>query len=101
MYSDFMKLPFFDEDHGVLRSRVRAWVDANLVRSGEHDDVEDASRQIVRQLGAQEFLGFAVPSEYGGKRATIQARDLCILREELGRGSALADTMFALQALGA
>src|SRR6185295_14360848 len=27
-------------------------------------------------------------------------RDLCIIREELARGDALADTMFALQALG-
>jgi acyl-CoA dehydrogenase len=30
----------------------------------------------------------------------VQARDLCILREELGRGNALADTMLAMQALG-
>jgi acyl-CoA dehydrogenase len=30
----------------------------------------------------------------------VEARDLCILREELARGSALADTMFAMQALG-
>ena len=29
-----------------------------------------------------------------------EARVLCILREELARGDALADTMFALQALG-
>ena len=33
-------------------------------------------------------------------RRTVQARDLCVIREELARASALADTMFAIQALG-
>jgi acyl-CoA dehydrogenase len=41
-----------------------------------------------------------VPQEFGGLRPQIDARDLCILREELARGDTLADTMFAMQALG-
>ncbi|MBI2359329.1 MAG: acyl-CoA dehydrogenase family protein, partial [Deltaproteobacteria bacterium] len=36
----------------------------------------------------------------GGARVQVQARDLCILREELAFGSALADATFAMQALG-
>jgi len=41
-----------------------------------------------------------VPQDFGGLRSKIQARDICILREELARGDALADTMLAMQALG-
>jgi acyl-CoA dehydrogenase len=41
-----------------------------------------------------------VPKEFGGAREQVQARDLCVVREELARGSALADAMFAMQALG-
>jgi acyl-CoA dehydrogenase len=93
-------LPFLDKDHTTLRSRVRAWVDAHLLPAGEPDDVEIAARRLVQQLGKEKFLEFTVPADYGGKRDKVQARDLCIVREELARGSALADTMFALQALG-
>ena len=93
-------LPFFDKDHSSLRSRARAWVDAHLLTAGVSGDVEEIARQLVQQLGKEEFLRFTVPGEFGGKHAPVEARNLCILREELARGSALADTMFALQALG-
>ena len=93
-------LPFFDKDHSSLRSRARAWVDAHLLTAGVSGDVEEIARQLVQQLGKEEFLRFTVPGEFGGKHARVEARNLCILREELARGSALADTMFALQALG-
>ena len=55
---------------------------------------------MVKQLGAAGFLKHAVSKQFGGVREQVEARDLCILREELARGDALADTMFALQALG-
>jgi len=45
-------------------------------------------------------LKHAVPKQFGGLNEQVEARALCILREELARGDALADTMFALQALG-
>ena len=94
-------LPFFDQDHSSLRSLARAWVDAHLIKVGEPASNDEATAcELVRQLGDEEFLTYTIPGEFGGKRAKVQARDLCILREELARGSALADTMFALQALG-
>lgn len=96
-----LMLPFFDQDHLALRERVRAWVEANLIGgpAGEKN-LEDEARWLVKQLGAAGFNRHAVPSSYGGTRGSVQARDLCILREELARGSALADTMFAMQGLG-
>lgn len=94
-------LPFFDADHVELRVRARRWVDANLLSQSDHEsDLDKVSRALVRQLGAAGFTQYVVPKAYGGIRSTVQARDLSILREEFARGSALADTMFALQALG-
>jgi acyl-CoA dehydrogenase len=94
-------LPFFDADHLELRQRVRAWVEANLIGgSAGEKNLEDEARRLVKQLGAAGFNRHAVPRGYGGARDKVEARDLCILREELARGSALADTMFAMQGLG-
>jgi len=93
--------PFFDKDHGTLREQIRSWTETHLMpaRSSEMD-LEEEARLLVQQLGDAGFLRYAVPLELGGVRKIVQARDLCILREELARGSALADTMLAMQALG-
>jgi len=94
-------LPFFNPDHLELRQRVRSWADVNLISAGGvESDVEAGARRLVKQLSRDGFVRHAVPSSYGGARERVQARDLCILREELSRGSSLADTMFAMQALG-
>ena len=94
-------LPFFDQDHLALRERVRAWVEANLIGgSAGEKNLEDEARRLVKQLGVAGFNRHAVPRAYGGAREKVEARDLCILREELARGSALADTMFGMQGLG-
>ena len=94
-------LPFFDQDHFQLRARVRQWTEKNLFTSGgEEQQTDDVARRLVRQLGNEGFLSYALPKEFGGVRAKAQARDLCVIREELARGWVLADTMFAVQALG-
>lgn len=41
-----------------------------------------------------------VPRPYGGHDEAVQARALCLIREALAEGSALADLAFATQALG-
>jgi acyl-CoA dehydrogenase len=93
--------PGFERDHSLLRARVRKWVERNLFPVREpRTDVEAEARQLVQQLGAEGFIRQAVPRAFGGARKKVQARDLCIVREELARGFALADTMFAAQALG-
>jgi acyl-CoA dehydrogenase len=93
-------LPFFDQDHVALQTRVRAWVESHLLAGHDSDDLESRARLLVQRLGAAGFLQHTVAQEFGGVREKVAARDLCILREELARGDALADTMFALQALG-
>ena len=94
-------LPFFDQEHFQLRARVRQWTEKNLFsEGGEEQQTDDVARRLVRQLGNEGFLSYALPKEFEGVRAKAQARDLCVIREELARGWMLADTMFAVQALG-
>jgi len=94
-------LPFFDQDHSQLRARVRQWAEKSLFSgSGEDEQTDDVARRLVRQLGNEGFLSYALPKRFGGVREKVQARDLCVIREELARGWVLADTMFAVQALG-
>lgn len=92
---------FFDREHLLLRRQVHSWVEKNLLPAGEKEaDIEQQARKLVHYLGQEGFLAYVAPKRFGGIRENVQARDLCILREELARGSSLADTMFAMQALG-
>ena len=94
-------LPFLDQDHPALRARVHEWVGEKLFPARDQNSaLEQRAVQFVKDLAAAGFLSYTVSQEFGGMRTAVQARDLCILREELARGDALADTMFAMQALG-
>src|SRR5262245_57204112 len=94
-------LPFFDQDHSLLRARVRQWTERTLFSDGdEEQQTDDVARRLVQQLGNEGYLSYALPTEFGGVRAKAQARDPSVIREELARGWALADTMFAVQDLG-
>ena len=85
----------------VCRAQVRKWAEKNLFAGADREsDLEQRARRLVQQFGAAGFLKHVVPRQFGGVGDQVEARDLCILREELARGDALADTMFALQALG-
>ena len=92
---------FFNQEHLLLRRRVRSWVERNLLSGTRKEtDMDTEARQLVSHLGQEGFTAYVAAKKFGGARENVQARDLCILREELARGSALADTMFAMQALG-
>ena len=92
--------PFFDQDHTALRERARGWVGEKFFSTQEDIGVDARAIRLAQELGAAGFCQYALPKQFGGIRAAIQARDLCILREEIARGDALADTMLAMQALG-
>ncbi|MEK7377982.1 MAG: acyl-CoA dehydrogenase family protein [Candidatus Binatota bacterium] len=92
---------FFNQEHLLLRRQVRSWVERNLLSGTRKEtDMDTEARQLVSHLGQEGFTAYVAAKKFGGARENVQARDLCILREELARGSALADTMFAMQALG-
>jgi acyl-CoA dehydrogenase len=92
---------FPNEECARLAQQVRAWTEAHAAEGNAPDgDLDREARRLVEALGRKGLLAYAVPREYGGARERIAARDLCLIREELARESALADTMFAVQALG-
>lgn len=94
-------IPFFADDHVHLQAALRDWADKYLLAGHDAEgDLERRARSLVQKLGAAGFLQHAVPRQFGGVREQVEARDLCILREELARCDALADTLFALQGLG-
>jgi acyl-CoA dehydrogenase len=64
------------------------------------ESLERDARELARRLGRDGLMAYTVPAAYGGAQATAQARDLCVIREELAAASALADVMFGVQALG-
>lgn len=92
---------FFDSDHLTLRQQIRAWVEKNLFSErAQTTDVAGEARRLASELGREGFIAYVAPKRFGGAREKVQARDLCVLREELARASSLADTTFAVQALG-
>ncbi len=91
----------FDKEQPTLRRQVRAWVKSYLGTAGDGQlDLESEACRLAKQLGQDGLMAYAVPAKFGGVRESVQARDLCVIREELAWGSALADVMFGVQALG-
>jgi acyl-CoA dehydrogenase len=91
--------PFFDEEHRALSAGVQEWLGQANVLDDERN--ADAScRAWVRALAGGGWLRACVPGPYGGLRAGLDVRTLCIVRETLAYRSALADFAFAMQGLG-
>ena len=89
-----------DEQERRLRERLESWKRHNPSVEQDPDDLERDACGLARRLGRDGFMAYAIPHQYGGVRETVQARDLCVIREELASHSALADVMFGVQALG-
>lgn len=92
---------WFNNEQRNLRQQIRAWVRTHLGPADHgQGNLEINACRLANQLGQDGFMAYAVPRQFGGVRETVQARDLCLIREELAWGSALADVMFGVQALG-
>ena len=91
--------PFFDEEHRAFATGFETWLQQADVLDDERK--ADAScRAWVRALADGGWLRACVPGLYGGIRAELDARTLCLARETLAYRSALADFAFAMQGLG-
>jgi acyl-CoA dehydrogenase len=92
---------FADAESRALRTSVTAWAAANAAAiEPRPETLERDACALARKLGEAGFMAYAIPRQYGGAREAVQARDLCVIREELASASALADVMFGVQALG-
>ncbi|MGA7356155.1 MAG: acyl-CoA dehydrogenase family protein [Candidatus Cybelea sp.] len=91
--------PFFDEEHRAFAAGLVEW----LARVNVLDDERNADascRSWVRALADAGWLRACIPGTYGGIRAGLDVRTLCLARETLANHSALADFAFAMQGLG-
>lgn len=62
---------------------------------------DEAALAVFRTLARHGVFRYVAPRGSGGARRSVQARDLCVIREALAAVSPLADTLFAVQALAA
>ena len=99
--TSFLSWPFFDDAHRALARDIDAWAAAE-VASFDHQPgaLDETCRALVATLGAGGWLRVAAPAEYGGARAQLDVRSICLARETLARHSGLADFAFAMQGLG-
>jgi acyl-CoA dehydrogenase len=91
--------PFFDEEHRAFVAGLERWL-AEIDVLDDERNADASSRAWVRALAAGGWLRACVPSIYGGLRAGLDVRTLCLARETLAYRSALADFAFAMQGLG-
>ena len=112
----FLELPFFTPQHRELVGRLDAWAEtrlANCRAADDRDSVDDACRNLVRDLGVAGWTGYAVPGALadvgstetagpvsGTQTPSFDVRSLALIRETLARHDALADFAFAMQGLG-
>jgi len=99
----YLDWPFFAPHHAALEAALDAWSQQHLAHA-THDraGVDDACRQLVRQLGEGGWLRHAVAGvAHGGHADAIDTRAICLIRETLARHDGLADFAFAMQGLGA
>ena len=96
-----LSLPFFDNVHRDLASRLVEWAAAQRV---DETDDRRACREWVGLLGSGDWLRYCVPAggdgSLGGALPRLDSRALVILRETLAFHSPLADFAFAMQGLG-
>jgi acyl-CoA dehydrogenase len=95
----FLSWPFFDASHRELAAALDAWA-ADAIPEDHEPDVDAACTALVRQLGKDGWLRYAVPRGHGGHFDKLDVRSLCLIRETLARHSGLADFAFAMQGLG-
>ncbi len=91
--------PFFDEEHRAFVAGLERWLNGVEVLDDEGRP-DESCRAWVRTLAEGGVLRACVPDFFGGLRAALDVRTLCLVRETLARRSALADFAFAMQGLG-
>jgi len=95
---------FLDESHLRLEGELQLFVDREIAPLGPPVDDGDSrlqAREILKRLGAGGWSRYAVPEERDGASASVDLRACCLIREALAAASPLADSVFALQCLGA
>ena len=93
-----MDFSFSSEEQELQRRVRRLAADEIAPIAAEVDESDRVSPELMEILGRANLFRYNVPQEYGGYGVKVVR--LCIIREELARVSAQADTNFIMQGLG-
>ncbi len=99
----FLIRAFLDERHLALAAEVARFTAAKVAPLPPPEDDPGARREarsLLKLLGEEGWLGYAVPEAWGGHWPEPDLRACCLIREALAAASPLADAVFALQCLG-
>ena len=89
----------FTPEQQALKDSTRRLAEERIAPIAEEaDESPTVHRGLMAILTESELLRHTVPEDYGG--FGIKVANLCIIREELARVSAQADTNFIMQGLG-
>ncbi len=78
--------PFFTQEHEMLRSQLRRFVEEEIKPHGVSWEAQGmVPRDVLRRMGALGFFGIRYPEEYGG--AAMDTLGSVVLAEELGRST--------------
>lgn len=88
--------PFFDTFHRKFVRDFRQWAASELPKY-EDDEGGDgkAAREIFQRLGMGKWLENTIPGSLGARGDKHDLRTICLMREILGYGSAIADVAFS------
>jgi acyl-CoA dehydrogenase len=90
-----IELPFFSPEHRNLAQSVAQFAAREIEpHAGVEEDIEGLARHFVGLLASAGLLSYAVAE------SRLDARSLCLIREELSYCSSLADLAFVMQGLG-
>lgn len=89
----------FSSEEQELQLAVRRLAEERIAPiAAEVDESDRVSPELMRILADANLLRYTVPEGYGGYG--VKVMNLCIIREELARVSAQADSDFIMQGLG-
>ena len=89
----------FTPEQQALKDSARRLAEERIAPIAEEaDESATVHRGLMGVLAESELLRHTVPEDYGG--FGVRVMNLCIIREELARVSAQADTNFIMQGLG-
>jgi acyl-CoA dehydrogenase len=84
-----------------LRDRTRALVEEHILpHCAQLDETNAVDWKVAALLARERIIGIVIPEEYGGIGAGVEALPISLVREQLARGSANVDVLFAMQGLG-
>ncbi|MFP3321316.1 MAG: acyl-CoA dehydrogenase family protein, partial [Acidilobus sp.] len=80
------ELPFFTDEHKLLRKSVREFAEKEVASQARKiDATNEYPRWLLPKLAEQGLLGMNIPPEYGGSR--LDSIGVVVAMEELARAS--------------